>query len=122
MAATLVPCPSCRRHVLTREDTCPFCSAALPAQAAAPSLPETTRRLSRAQIFAFATSVGVTASLGCSTTSSTPVYGAPFPETGVDANADVHDGIAPDADAGPDDTGGTSPLYGDPAPDTGSDG
>jgi len=35
MSPFFVPCPQCRRHVLTSETACPFCRSALPADAAA---------------------------------------------------------------------------------------
>jgi len=118
--AELAPCPSCRRHVHTRERSCPFCRASFETKLVARNVPETNARLSRAQIFAFATTLGLSSSIGCSSESTTPVYGAPAPDTGIDAKDSA---TTPDAaDSGPDDTGGTAPLYGDPAPDVGADG
>lgn len=50
-AMHLLPCPSCSRHVLSTEVTCPFCSSLLPdwmAQSVAPALPKA--RLGRAAL------------------------------------------------------------------------
>lgn len=64
--SSLVPCPSCERHVRASEAACPFCSTALPTDLAA--VPAATRRLSRFAAFTFATAVAVTgaATMGCS--------------------------------------------------------
>lgn len=33
---SFVPCPGCARHIRTREETCPFCKVAVPAEARVP--------------------------------------------------------------------------------------
>jgi len=135
MPEGLVPCPACRRHVHTRERTCPFCSVGLPDDLSARLIPGPVRRLSRGKLFAFATTLAATTSIGCgdgsSTTNASPPYGHPPFDSNVDTAApgdtsdaadgvdavDVGDGDAAadsDADA---DTGGGGALYGDPPPD-----
>jgi len=52
------PCPSCRRHVRVDEAACPFCGVAI---ASLRATPDATSRMSRARLFVFATTVGVTA-------------------------------------------------------------
>ena len=60
MAASLVPCPSCARHVRSSERACPFCRSALSTDLAARAVPGTTQRLSRAAAFTFAASLAAT--------------------------------------------------------------
>jgi hypothetical protein len=65
---TLVPCPSCARHVRAGEGACPFCSSALPVDLAARAVPAATRRLSRVAAFGFAAAVaalGTASTTGC---------------------------------------------------------
>lgn len=84
----LGPCPSCRRHVRVTEHTCPFCGAAVAAEAS----PGLTKRLSRAAIVALST----IAVAGCPKTPKEPEaivqpYGAPptpQPDSGT-AEAEV---------------------------------
>ncbi len=61
--AMFAPCPSCRRHVRVDEASCPFCGSAL---AALDATPDATTRMSRARLFVFATTLGVSAAtLAC---------------------------------------------------------
>lgn len=121
------PCPSCRRHVRVDADACPFCGGAC-AFAASPA--PVARRMSRAAMFAVASSLVVGA---CS---SEPMYGAPVKpfdagdaatEGGPsDAGADMALYGSPpydsSADTGPEDTGGNVNMYGAPPdPDAGGD-
>jgi len=124
---SLVPCPSCRRHIRTGEHACPFCAASIGADLASKAIPGTTQRLSRAAAFAFTATLTM-ANCGPGTTPAptpdaatdadggvAPLYGAP-----VDASPDT---TPPPPDASPDvvnDNGGPMPLYGAvPAPDAG---
>ena len=149
MAASLVPCPSCSRHVRSSEQACPFCRSALSANLAARAVPGTTQRLSRAAAFTFAATLAAT---GCATdpaptdaSTATDVgtdAGATPTDTGRDAGSSTDRGNATDAgvvtdnggivamyggppgaaDAGnpaPDDGGGVAPLYGSPPPAAG---
>lgn len=137
MAGSLVPCPSCARHVRASEHACPFCRSALPAGLAARAVPNTTQRLSRAAAFTFAASLAAT---GCAS-DPVPNDTGVVADTGSDSGSVVTDrGTATDqqapadtgavADAGsttdtgsaPDDVGGPAPLYGLPALDAGQDG
>lgn len=140
MATSLVPCPSCARHVRATEHACPFCRSALSSDLAAKAVPGTTQRLSRAAAFTFAASLAAT---GCSSDPAPAVDAAvtdrgTATDTGTaadtGASSDVgfpaDDGTflamygAPPRDSGvdaggPDDNGSIMPLYGLPAPDAG---
>src|SRR4051794_23113730 len=65
MTMTLVPCPSCGRHVRAAESACPFCNSALPSKLASRAIPTPTRRLERLAAFTFAATLAVT---GCALT------------------------------------------------------
>lgn len=111
MYSTLVPCPSCARHVLASETNCPFCSAALPTDLASRAVPPAGRRLNRAAAFVFGASLAVA---GCSgeVDGGGTTGGSSSGGNGQDAGTD----------SGPDDGGGVMPLYGDPPPqDAGPD-
>ncbi len=54
MAPTLHPCAACSRHVLSSEESCPFCGSAL-SPGSAPKRPLPKRRMSRAALVAFGT-------------------------------------------------------------------
>lgn len=58
---SLVPCPSCSRHVRTTEGACPFCSAALPTDLSSRAIGVPKVRLSRAAAFLFGATMSVTA-------------------------------------------------------------
>jgi hypothetical protein len=107
----LAPCPSCARHVRVADLRCPFCGAAQPETRAIAPAPAPTQRLSRAAAYAFSATVAAATStslvVACST-SSTPLYGAPYVVDG-EAGGGNKDG-ATDAD-----TGASQPLYGAPA-------
>lgn len=124
MSASLVPCPSCSRHVRVSDARCPFCASALPTSLAQKAIPGTTQRLTRAAAFAFTASLAVA---GCSsdpspdagTTTDVPaVTDTPSPTDRPDVQTPVDSGSPTDAarpDSGtPDDTGGVMPLYGAP--------
>lgn len=122
MYQTLVPCPSCARHILAAEEVCPFCEGTVPRDLAAAAVPSATQRMSRAAAFVFGASLAVTAcgsegggtggaggTTGSTTTSTVDddggamaLYGVPAPE---DAGTDA-----------PDDDGGNVALYGVPPP------
>src|SRR5262245_56983060 len=105
MYRPLSPCPSCSRHVLTTEPTCPFCKSTLSAaETAAPIVP---RGLSRAAMLP----LGATLALqGCS--GGTTTVG------GGDASADGSSGSSSGSSGtsgtsgGPGDDGGQQALYG----------
>lgn len=142
MAGSLVPCPSCARHVRASEQACPFCRSALPAGLGARAVPNTTQRLSRAAVFTFAASLAAT---GCASdpvpndtgvvtdtgsdsgsvvTDRGPSTDQQAPaDTGTvaDAGAPADNGVAEDAGTPPDDSGAPGPLYGLPAFDAGQD-
>jgi hypothetical protein len=128
MASSLVPCPSCARHVRATERACPFCRTALSASIASRVIPGATQRLSRAAAFTFAASLAAT---GCSDDPA-PAADAAVVDTGSTTDS----GTAPTrarpptrapttdtglTDAGfPSDDGGIVAMYGGP-PDTGVD-
>ena len=58
---SLVPCPSCRRHVRDSEANCPFCKGALPTSLASKAIPASTQRMGRAAAFAFTASLAMSA-------------------------------------------------------------
>ncbi|MBX3213690.1 MAG: hypothetical protein KF850_16750 [Labilithrix sp.] len=132
---SLLPCPSCARHVRSSESACPFCAASLTSHAKR-VVPAAGRRLERLAAFTFAATVTVT---GCVAGSEEetgqsedelgavqPMYGMP-PEQPIDAGTRPDSGnVKPDAatdggaaeDAGPapcDDGGAMMPMYGMPA-------
>jgi hypothetical protein len=74
----LVPCPSCARHIATRETCCPFCTSALPADLESRAIPGTNRRLSRAAMFTFATTVTILGAVSsCDNGGDDSAYGCP---------------------------------------------
>jgi hypothetical protein len=124
MYKTLVPCPTCNRHVLAAEPACPFCAAALPTNLADSAIPSAPMRLSRAAAFVFGASVAIA---GCS---SDETGGGSGGSTGGGSNqgstnASSSTGPADDggvmalygvpSDGGPDDDGGGMAEYGAPA-------
>jgi hypothetical protein len=70
----LVPCPACKRHVATREITCPFCASALPAQRARHAV--VLGRVTRAAVFSAAV-------IACDSDKPAPAP-APTPAQGSD--------------------------------------
>ena len=134
MASSLVPCPSCARHVRATERACPFCRSALSASLGAKVIPGATQRLSRAAAFTFATTLAAT---GCLTLksdgvdASTADLGSPADtgattDRGTDTGATTDTGTTPDTgvrpDAGvPNDDGGFLAMYGGPPQDSGVD-
>jgi hypothetical protein len=112
---TLVPCPSCSRHVRATESTCPFCATSLAIDPPAPAV--IGERLGRAALFAFGAALATNAA-ACGTATVPP---------GDDAA--VHGDAGPPADAGtdafvpPSPDSGFFPPYGTPPPeDAGHDG
>jgi hypothetical protein len=99
---SLVPCPSCARHVRVEETRCPFCDGPLPARApVAARGPSAPGRLSRAALFAAGATLAGAA--GCSSDS-----------IGVAADAGVDRAGASDtggADGAGDDMSAV-PIYG----------
>jgi len=113
---SLLPCPSCSRHVRTTDRACPFCRTAI---ALEPAVPVIGERLGRAAIFAFGAAM-VTNVAACSM-STTPGNDAASP--GNDA-AVTEDAFTPPGDAGtdafsPNPDAGVFPPYGAPPEDTG---
>src|SRR5262249_46659282 len=130
---TLIPCPSCRRHVRAGDSSCPFCTSALPADHASRAVPSATTRLGRSALFAFAVSVSACggSTEGEPTTTDTGTSktdtGTSKTDTGSASDTSVDDTGGPvaaygaPADTGTmDDDGGPAPLYGLPPSDSGS--
>lgn len=118
MVQSLIPCPSCARHVLSSETTCPFCSTALPNDLASQAVPAAGRRLSRAAAFVFGASLAVS---GCSGevnggSSGGSTSGGNETDAGADTGPDDDGGVVPLYGAPPDDGGGMA-LYGAPPPE-----
>lgn len=101
--ASLSPCPACQRHVRVDASSCPFCAGDL-AGATLPVIPDAGgARLTRAALFAFATSVAA-----CST-SQTPAQSPP-PQQQQPAPTPAEPVASPQ---GP---GTVAAIYGAPAP------
>jgi hypothetical protein len=139
----LVPCPDCRRHVRVSEGSCPFCSAVLDlAGVPAPVLP--TRRLGRAQLFAFGATLAASitgtacggvaesdkgtggaagsASGGSGGSGGSAGGGAGGKDAGFGGDAGspgLMYGIPPDAGSSLGGGGGAQPVYGAAPPDEG---
>jgi hypothetical protein len=108
----LVPCTKCRRHVRVTDARCPFCSTAVPRDAAQRAIPPATKRLDRVAMFTFATTLTVAACGGI--------------DSGVGVGDEDGGGGLGAADAsgrreggGPTDDGGINAHYGLPAIDAG---
>jgi hypothetical protein len=135
MADVFVPCPGCHRHARVSETICPFCGGSLEGASIVPSA---SRRLSRASVFAFASTVSALTLVGCGSSDSTattpPVdaagdsvadsigtlYGGPMDTSFLDsASPDSADSAPADTakDTGPEDGGGVMPAYGLPPSD-----
>jgi hypothetical protein len=96
----LLPCPGCRRHVRASEARCPFCGEIIMRMQGARAVPEPQKRLTRAGVFLFASTLAVT---GCGGKSDEPGT-----TPGVDSATDgTTDGVTTD-------TGGPGPMYGAP--------
>jgi hypothetical protein len=105
--APFAPCPSCSRHVRVDAAACPFCASDL-AHAAFDPVPDAGgRRLGRAALFAFATTV---AAAGCPSPQR--------PDTGNNNNIVQPYGAPPTPrpDAGAPDPGLVVAIYGAPMP------
>lgn len=106
--AALSPCPECQRHVRVDSQECPFCARDLTG-APLPVVPDMgAARLSRAAIFAFATSVAA-----C-TTAQAPPQSPPPPQAAVPQP--VVTAPPPDPAAAPPEPGTVAAIYGAPAP------
>ena len=121
MATSLVPCPSCARHVRASERACPFCRSVLPSTLASKAIPGATQRLGRAAAFTFAATLAAT---GCSDDPAPPADAAALDtgsatDTGPSTDRGTDTGSATDTGF-PTDDGGVAPLYGLPAPDSGT--
>lgn len=123
MSASLVPCPSCARHVRVTDARCPFCTSALPASLAQRAVPNTTQRLSRAAAFAFTASLAVA---GCSSSPTPGTDASTSDSVSTDRGNGTEAAVPSDVvsatdtpvatDSGaPQDNGGAMPLYGAPA-------
>lgn len=96
----LVPCSQCARHVRVSDSACPFCGAAIAANAEAKVVPSATQRLGRNATFVFAT----TLTLAACAPAANPDSGNPTDvPTSTDGNV-------------VEDNGGPMPLYGGPVP------
>ncbi len=113
---TLVPCPSCQRHVRASEASCPFCASALSDSLASQAVPAATQRLKRAAAFAFTASLALA---GCGDT-TTPAPDAAAVDAATDTSSDATPADS-STDTGPADNGGMMALYGLPPADAGSD-
>ena len=124
--SSLVPCPSCSRHVRAAETACPFCANALPSDMGARAVPASPRRLERLAAFTFAATLAVT---GCSAGggeeteqqegeigSIMPMYGMPAPVEDAGPGPDGGEDCTKAADAGAPDPGSIMPMYGAPPP------
>jgi len=69
----LSPCPACHRHVRVSSSACPFCGTSL--SAAAPEPAEPPRGISRTAVLAFGAALVGSATLGCSSETSTGTTG-----------------------------------------------
>ena len=69
----LSPCPACARHVRVNATSCPFCGVAFEAApgAVVPAMNSTAGGVTRAAIFAFATSLAASCASSQSTTENT---------------------------------------------------
>lgn len=95
---SLTPCPSCRRHVMTREVACPFCSADLLGHMASlPTRPLPRTKLGRSALFVFGATAALSAStlVGCSDDGHDP-KGKPR-DASTDASNDARAASIPDA-------------------------
>jgi hypothetical protein len=112
--ATLIACPTCKRHARRAEERCPFCgvplSEELSSKRAQPPLPG----LSRARLYAFQAAMATGVATACGGTGS--------PDAGSDATADgtMTDGTAQDS-ASMDVASMDGANGADAAADTGSD-
>lgn len=129
MAQSLVPCPTCARHVLASETACPFCASALPDDLAERVIPGAPRRLSRAAAFMLGASIAVAGCGGTVTGDSSSSGGGGGGQGSTSSGGPDDDGgavalygVPPPKDAGadaPDDDGGPMAMYGVPPPHDG---
>jgi len=131
MYQPLVPCPSCRRHVRSTEQSCPFCASSLPEDLRArPNAAPANKRLHRSVLFAAGAVAGAVVIGACSSSSD----GTPTPPTdsGTTSDATSSDGTPDDGnpavmygpapfDTAPDDDGAPMPKYGGPPVDSSAD-
>src|SRR5262249_46828351 len=108
MSQPLVPCPSCARHVLATESSCPFCSARIPEDPLGRAVRASPRHLPRAVAWVVGASIAVASCAGEVTTGQ---------------SSDATSGGQGGAGGRPNDEGGIVPPYGTPPPpDASNDG
>lgn len=107
MAARLLPCPSCQRHVRIHERSCPFCADSIP-ERVAPPIPTSaqTSRLGR----------GARIALGAAFAAALPACGGASPEPQAPGPGPAPTSTAAPDPGGPDDDGAPVAEYGAPAP------
>ena len=96
----LTPCTSCARLVRVADAACPFCGTAVHGLDTGTPV---AKHISRAAMLVGAAAIGV----ACST-SSTPVYGSPVVDSGIDGSTDAS-------------SDGPIAMYGGPPVDSGLD-
>jgi hypothetical protein len=126
--ASLVPCPSCTRHVRIGESSCPFCSAAVPSDLRPRiALSSPGARLSRAAIFALGTSA---ATLACGGIEGVPTGSSGSSGSSSSSGSSGHGGSSGSSSgygssgssSGYGSSGSAVPPYGGPPPiDAGSE-
>jgi hypothetical protein len=134
MAARLVPCPACARHVRVTEGTCPFCRGALASwvgESVAPDPPP--KGLARAGLYTYGKTAAAKAAFGAAVLAvaacdshhaPAPVDSIPAvaPSPGAQAQVSVYGAPPPqpppqDASSGAVDAGlGQVQIYGSPPP------
>ncbi len=123
MTNPLFPCPSCMRHVRVGAAACPFCDGPLPLRPEGLVPGAGTASLSRAALFAFATTVAACSSPQTSetTTATSSTQQATEQQAAQSGGAVVESPPASPPEATPDASMGPGPgavvaLYGAPAP------
>ena len=112
----LLPCPGCSRHVRASEATCPFCSSELPQKAVTSNGPSPGVRLGRAALFAFGTSLALSA---CATPVMNGDTGSTTDAAGPDTGGNMALYGGPPVEAGTQNDAGLQAMYGTPPPDDG---
>jgi len=118
---SLIPCPSCLRHVRASSTACPFCEATLDPEAA-PRRPPSARRLGRFAAFTFQSGL-VAAAIGCTDDTLVPGTDGPLGSGGASTGGSTASGGA--VGTGGAATGGEAAVGGEgglgAAPGTGGD-
>lgn len=97
---SLVPCPSCQRHVKSEENACPFCEAAMPTKVAVASRAYGVRA---AMLFGAGVAV-----IGCGPRAQAAMYGGPPPPPASASATSSSTSAVPEAPVA---------AYGAPAPE-----